>query len=47
MPKIVDLRLKDISFEDALRKMLHTPPPPTSKKAKAKKPAKKPSRAKG
>jgi hypothetical protein len=47
MPKIVDLRLKGISFEDALRKMLKTPPPPTSKKSKAKKTAKAQRRAKG
>jgi len=34
MPKKIDLRIKGIGFEDALRKMLHAPPPPSSKKAK-------------
>jgi len=31
---------KGMQFEDALRKMLNTPPPPSSKSAKAEKPKK-------
>jgi hypothetical protein len=46
MPKAIDLRLPGISFEDALRKMLHTPPMPSSKSAK-KAAAKKSKRGKG
>jgi hypothetical protein len=34
MPKAIDLRLKGISFEDAVKRMIAAPPPPTSKKAK-------------
>lgn len=36
MPKQIDLRLRGIKFEDAMRSLLNAPPPPTSKKAKAK-----------
>jgi len=47
MPKVKDLRLHGISFEDAVKRMLHAPPPPTSKKAKASKPARKSKRKAG
>jgi hypothetical protein len=34
MPKAIDLRLHGISFEEAMKRLANTPPPPTSKKAK-------------
>jgi hypothetical protein len=34
MPKAIDLRLPGISFEDAMKRLANTPPPPTSKSAK-------------
>ena len=37
MPKAIDLRLHGISFEDAVKRMLNTPPLPKSKKAKKQK----------
>jgi hypothetical protein len=42
MPKQAeDLRVHGVSFEQAVKRMIATPPPPTSKKAKlAAKPAK-------
>ena len=41
MPKIIDLRLKGISFEDAVKRILAAPPLP--KKSKRKKVVKNPS----
>jgi hypothetical protein len=40
MPKAIDLRIRGVSFEDAIKRMIATPPPPTSKKAKQAKAAK-------
>jgi hypothetical protein len=37
MPKSVAISAHGLKFEDALKRMLHTPPPPSSKKSKAKK----------
>jgi len=34
MPKAIDLRVPGLTFEGAIRRMISTPPPPTSKKAK-------------
>jgi hypothetical protein len=42
-----DLRMKRGDFENALKRILSAPNHPTSKKSKAKKPAKKPRRKKG
>ena len=44
MPKSEPLTTHGLGFEDALRKMLNTPPPPSAKSAK--KSAKKPRRKK-
>ena len=41
MPKQAGISAQGMGFEEALRIMLRTPPPPTSKKAKAKKPKRK------
>jgi len=44
MPKAIDLRVPGLSFEDAVKRMINTPPPPSSKSAKlatAKKPKRK------
>jgi len=35
MPKAIDLRLPGISFEDAVKRMIGTPPPPKLKKPKS------------
>ena len=42
-----DLRMSRADFEKAVKQILSAPPHPSSKKAKAKKPAKKLRRAKG
>jgi len=36
MPKAIDLRLKGITFEDAMKRFIATPPMPAGKPAKAK-----------
>ncbi len=37
MPKKAGLKLHGVKFEDALKRMLKTPPPPDSRKSKIKK----------
>jgi len=34
LPKDTPISLRGVKFEDALRALLHTPPPPKSKKTK-------------
>lgn len=38
MPKAAGIKLNGIKFEDALRRMLNTPPPPKPKGQAAKRP---------
>jgi hypothetical protein len=45
MPKAIDLRLKGVSFEDAMKRFIASPPMPSSKKGKQSA-ASKPKRAK-
>lgn len=45
MPKAIDLRLKGVSFEDAMKRFIAAPPMPSSKSAK-KSASSKPKRAK-